>query len=81
MQGVWFRGWIEREAAGLGLSGWVRNQRDGRVEAVFAGNGDAVERMLDLCWQGPPMANVERVVIDDVEVPVEPGFRRLPNVG
>ena len=68
VQGVWFRGWVREEARRLGLSGWVRNQPDGSVTAMFAGQGAAVTAMLALCHQGPPLARV-----DDVEItPVAP---------
>src|SRR5262249_52467947 len=54
VQGVGYRAWTEYAALDLGLEGWVRNRRDGTVEALFAGSADAVEAMLDACRQGPP---------------------------
>jgi len=77
VQGVWFRAWTAREAETLGLSGWVRNCRDGTVEAVFSGSSDTVDLMLKRCWQGPPMANVSAVVGQPCEPP-EPDFHQLP---
>jgi acylphosphatase len=62
VQGVGFRAWTAREAQRLGLAGWVRNRRDGSVEAVFKGTEDAVVRMLDECWRGPRGAKVDNVV-------------------
>jgi acylphosphatase len=62
VQGVGFRAWAAREAERLGLKGFVRNRRDGSVEAVFKGREDAVVRMLDECWRGPRGAKVENVV-------------------
>lgn len=62
VQGVGYRAWVAREAESLGLRGWVRNRRDGSVEAVFKGGEDAVVRMLDECWQGPRGAKVDNVV-------------------
>jgi acylphosphatase len=62
VQGVGYRVWVAREAERLGLKGWVRNRRDGSVEAVFKGGEDAVVRMLDECWQGPRGAKVDNVV-------------------
>ncbi|MGF1592829.1 MAG: acylphosphatase, partial [Kiloniellaceae bacterium] len=53
VQGVWFRAWTEREAKALGLDGWVRNRRDGSVEAVLAGPDDAVAAMVAALWEGP----------------------------
>ena len=61
VQGVWYRGWTENNATGLGLSGWVRNRRDGTVEAVFAGGAEAVAAMLDDCRRGPRGAHVDEV--------------------
>ena len=61
VQGVSFRYFAYHEALKLGLSGWVRNLRDGRVEAVFAGNRKSIEQMLDWCKEGPPAARVEAV--------------------
>lgn len=62
VQAVGFRAWTVREATRLGLTGYVRNRRDGSVEAVFKGEEGAVVRMLDACWQGPRGAKVENVV-------------------
>jgi acylphosphatase len=61
VQGVGFRAWAEITALELGLQGWVRNCRDGSVEAVFAGAQDIVQTMLELCRQGPPGARVDAV--------------------
>jgi acylphosphatase len=62
VQGVGYRAWAAHEADRLGLAGWVRNRRDGSVEAVFKGGEDAVVRMLDECWRGPRGAKVDNVV-------------------
>lgn len=80
VQGVWYRGWAEETARHLGLDGWIRNLRDGRVEAVFAGPRDIVERMVDACWGGPPLARVEAVSHVPAAMPTEPGFHRLPTI-
>jgi acylphosphatase len=58
VQGVGYRAWTEMTALELGLEGWVRNRRDGTVEALFAGPADDVAAMLDACRQGPPGARV-----------------------
>jgi acylphosphatase len=58
VQGVWFRGWTEREANARRLDGWVRNRSDGTVEAVFSGPAAEVEAMVDACRRGPPSAQV-----------------------
>jgi len=61
VQGVWFRGWVREEARRLGLTGWVRNQPDGSVAALFVGPEAAVAAMLALCREGPPPARVDAV--------------------
>jgi acylphosphatase len=78
VQGVWYRGWTMDQADELGLRGWVRNRRDGTVEALFAGDEGVVRRMIELCWEGPPLARVARVREFVEEGPVGPGFRQLP---
>lgn len=80
VQGVWFRGWAIDEAAARGLRGWVRNRRDGTVEAVFAGAATAVEGMVEACRRGPPAARVAAVETYPDSEPVGPGFRHLPTV-
>jgi len=61
VQGVWYRGWTEEEAARRGLRGWVRNRRDGSVEALFCGPAAIVDDMIEACRRGPPAARVETV--------------------
>jgi acylphosphatase len=63
VQGVGYRDWADRQARGLGLSGYVRNRRDGSVELVVAGSIESVERMLSLCRQGPRLAEVQEIEI------------------
>jgi len=63
VQGVGFRYWVEAEAVSRGLGGWVRNRRDGSVEAVFSGESAAVEAMLEACWDGPGAALVSGVLV------------------
>ncbi len=77
VQGVWFRGWTEREAGKLGLDGWVRNCPDGSVEALFSGEAAAVDAMIEACWRGPPAAKVVSVEVVEAEAPEEPGFLHL----
>jgi acylphosphatase len=76
VQGVWFRGWTVDTATGLGLDGWVRNRRDGSVEALFVGPADAVERMLAACRTGPSRARVEAVERHVAEDDGVAGFRQ-----
>jgi len=61
VQGVFFRAETLRTALSFGLAGWVRNREDGRVEALFEGEDESVDRMLAWCRQGPPHARVDRV--------------------
>lgn len=61
VQGVWYRGWTEEEATRRGLRGWVRNRRDGSVEALFAGPAAVVADMIEACRGGPPAARVESI--------------------
>jgi acylphosphatase len=68
VQGVWFRESTRRVAESLGLSGWVRNLPDGRVEAVFEGEQAQVERAVDFVRQGPPRARVLAVEVRDEPV-------------
>ncbi len=58
VQGVGFRLYMERKARGLGVTGWVRNRRDGSVEAMVQGNPDAVAAVIDWARHGPPGALV-----------------------
>lgn len=78
VQGVWFRGWARQQATHLGLSGWVRNLIDGRVEAVVAGPAEDVDRLVELFWKGPPAARISDVQASPIEAPVEPGFHQRP---
>jgi acylphosphatase len=61
VHGVGFRAWTRHHAELRGLEGWVRNRRDGTVEAVFAGDEEGVGAMLKACRQGPSGARVEGV--------------------
>ena len=63
VQGVYYRATTRDEARERGVTGWVKNLDDGRVEAVFEGERDDVQEMVDWCHEGSPAARV-----DDVEV-------------
>ncbi|MFO7170823.1 MAG: acylphosphatase [Chloroflexota bacterium] len=63
VQGVNFRASTRDQARACGVSGWVRNLDDGRVEAVFEGPRPAVERMVDWCHRGPAWARVDQVQV------------------
>jgi acylphosphatase len=66
VQGVGFRFWVEENAGLHDLEGWVRNRRDGSVEAVFAGPASAVARMIEVCRRGPPGSRVEAADVSEV---------------
>ena len=67
VQGVGYRWFVEREAAALGLDGWVANQPDGSVEVVAEGAGELLDRLVLALWEGPASAGVRAV-----EVRLEP---------
>ncbi|MCZ7355402.1 MAG: acylphosphatase [Candidatus Methanoperedens sp.] len=66
VQGVFFRSSTQEKAQGLRLTGWVRNLNDGRVEAVFEGEKEAVEKMVKWVRKGPAYA-----VVEDIEIVAE----------
>src|SRR5229473_2055540 len=61
VQGVGYRYWVEQQARARGLEGWVRNRRDGSVEALFAGPADVVSDVVALSRRGPSSARVDSV--------------------
>ena len=63
VQGVYYRANTQEMALNLGLSGWARNCPDGKVEAVFEGSAEKVEKAIDWCRSGPPSAMVTNVEI------------------
>ena len=63
VQGVFFRDFIKRKAEEIGLFGWVKNLPDKRLEAVFEGEKDKVEGMIELAKKGPSQARVENLEI------------------
>jgi acylphosphatase len=65
VQGVGYRMWTEDLAERLGLEGWVRNRRDGSVEAVFAGPEQAVTAAIEACRGGPRGAHVDAVDVEE----------------
>lgn len=79
VQGVGFREWMAKRANALGLSGWVRNLADGRVEALVYGEVDAVEELARACRRGPRLAEVTSIEEQGADPPDGPGFTRLPS--
>jgi acylphosphatase len=80
VQGVGYRDWMAREAARLGVQGWVRNRRDQTVEALVAGEEAAVQALLSACRRGPLLALVSDITEEFSDPPAEPGFIRLPTI-
>ena len=74
VQGVGFRAFVERHALERALDGWVRNRRDGSLEAVFAGPAAAVDAVIEACRKGPNGARV-----DDMELREEDAAGVLPS--
>lgn len=86
VQGVGYRAWVEEQARSSKLEGWVRNRRDGSVEALFAGPATVVAEMVALCRHGPPSARIESVTSetgDEQQLGLRPpgeSFSVLPTV-
>jgi acylphosphatase len=74
VQGVYFRDTVRRNAVASAVAGWVRNNRDGTVEAVFEGEELAVDALVTLCHEGPRGARVDRVEVFSEEPEGLSGF-------
>jgi acylphosphatase len=74
VQGVFFRDTVRRAASESGVAGWVANRADGAVEAVFEGDRDSVEAMVELCRTGPPQATVTDLEWHEEDVQGLSGF-------
>ena len=75
VQGVSYRVWTRGEAARLGLTGWVRNERDGSVTALIAGTDAAITAMIERLWQGPRGALVSKIEIAEAADEAPTDFR------
>ncbi len=80
VQGVGYRAWAVQKGAGLGLTGWVCNRRDGSVEALVTGSDDAVARMIAACRTGPFAARVSDVATEEARDDGSLGFSARPTV-
>ena len=67
VQGVFYRASTQQKAASLGLSGWVRNLADGRVEALACGSSEKLATLEEWLYQGPPMAEVDNIEVQAAE--------------
>jgi acylphosphatase len=74
VQGVGFRYSLQQRARSLGIAGWVRNEPDGSVTAVFEGQPDRVESLVDWCRRGPRGAAVEHLAVEPQEPTGAAGF-------
>ena len=80
VQGVGYRAWMEAVAIELELGGWVRNRRDGSVEAVLQGPSDGISEILRRCKHGPPAARVASVEFLDEKAASYDDFEVRPTV-
>jgi len=80
VQGVGYRAWTVGNARDLGLTGWVRNRRDGSVEALFQGEASRLEEMLQRCQDGPLAARVTEVKTVPAEAECCEGFHARETV-
>ena len=76
VHGVGFRAFVEDEAMQRGLEGWVRNRRDGSVEALIAGDDRLVDEVIEACRRGPSVARVNRTDVEEAKA--DDLARRVP---
>jgi acylphosphatase len=67
VQGVWFRDWTVSTATQMGVRGWVRNRRDGSVEALAIGEPDLLDAFVGRCRRGPERAQVAEIAVEPAE--------------
>jgi acylphosphatase len=80
VQGVFFRDWTIEVAHVLGVSGWVRNRRDGSVEVYAVGEPERVDRFIDRLREGSPSSQVDRIDPAEAELHAVDGFTRRPTI-
>ena len=80
VQGVGFRAFVTAEARARGLRGWVRNRRDGRVEALAIGEPDAVAALIERCRRGPSAARDDGIATSPASDDGTSGFSEYPTV-
>lgn len=68
VQGVWYRAKTKNKAKEFGIKGWVRNTKDGRVEALFQGDEKRVDDMISWCTKGSPLAIVTDIEVEKIEI-------------
>ena len=67
VQGVSYRWWFQNEGEKIKLNGWVRNRTSNRVEAEIIGNKNNIDEMIKKCKVGPPLSDVENVIVDFID--------------
>ena len=80
VQGVGFRNFVLVHARRLGLDGFVRNRKDGSVEALCVGAQAQVEELITLCHEGPTASKVDSVDVEPAQGITDKGFKQLPTV-
>lgn len=80
VQGVYFRGSMSQRATDVGLTGWVRNRKQGWVEAVIQGDAESVATLINWSKRGPDAARVTRVEVFDEDGEDYADFRQLPSL-
>lgn len=74
VQGVWYRAHTLKQAQALGITGWVRNLADGRVEVLACGTDGQLDQLQEWLWQGPERAQVSAVTVTVADYQEYPGF-------
>lgn len=74
VQHVFFRDFVKTNADTLGVKGYVKNTNSGEVEAVFEGEKNTINKLIDMCRKGPKTAHVENVKIEDIPVKSHKNF-------
>lgn len=69
VQGVGFRRFVRHHALKLGLTGWVKNLSDNRVEAIFSGSKEQIDRIISICEKGPFLSEVKNVLVGREDKP------------
>lgn len=80
VQGVGYRAWLSTQAKGVSLCGWVRNRRDGTVEAVISGEAETLSIFISSCWRGPMAARVDKITDEQYSKLLPPNFEVLPTI-
>lgn len=77
VQGVWYRASTQRQAQQLGITGWVRNRDDGRVEVLACGSDEQLDHLSTWLWQGPERARIDAVTAIEATCENFPDFQIL----